>query len=285
MRKWDLVLVTLLIACLGLNLFIWREVQEIKENQTGAARRDQVDRISLSVSEAVQTIEVFAKEQKWIRENSFLLDKDNSGTDTMVVEAQFTFNTMEQKQKPFFLLREKGSKEWVQLELEHRRLLDYAIALNLSPLVEYEYQLITHGDWKRSSDICIIPYNIYGAPRWKEEIKVISVNSDEVDFTIYVFMAKDWPVSGMEPKNVTLKIETNGKELHQLSLDKENTNSPEKWKTKLRISDLTVIDEIEAFIEVEYQNGLKKKDDIELFKQRVQYEINKNSPNKILVNL
>ncbi|KUO62518.1 MAG: hypothetical protein APF84_01850 [Gracilibacter sp. BRH_c7a] len=284
MRKWDLALITLLIVCLGVNVFIWREVKDIKDNQTGMARRDQVDSIGLSVSDAVQTLEVFAKEQKWIQENTFLLNKEESGTNTMVVNAKFTFSTMEQNQSPYFLYREKGAQDWIQLELAQKGVLNYEVELNLAPLLEYEYQLLTSGDQKRASDIRVIPYNIYGAPKWKEEIKPKTNNSGDIEFKIYVFITENWPLPGMEPKNVTLKLEANGKELKNLSLVKDNENKPDTWNVQLNITDFALIDGLEAYIKVEYLNGLQRVDDIELFKQRVEYEIEKNNTNaKILV--
>ena len=282
MRKWDLALLTLLIFCLGLNFFIWQEVKDIKNNQMDVARRDQVDRIGLSVSEAVQTLEVFAKEQKWVQESYFLLDKEKSGTNTMIVQARFTFSTMEQNHIPYFLLREKGSKDWVEFELEHKQLLDYTIDLNLSPLAEYEYQIITYGDKKKTSDVRLIPYNLYGVPKWKEEIKAITGNSGDIEFVIKVFMIQSSSLPDMEPKNVTLKLEAYGKELETLSLSKENLDGSDTWSVKLKVSDFKVVNDIEAFIEVEYQNGLQRKDDIELFIQRVQYEINKNSAKNLV---
>ncbi len=284
MRKWDLALIALLIICLGVNVFIWREVKDIKDNQMGMARRDQVDSIGLSVSDAVQTLEVFTNEQKWIQENTFLLDKEKSGMNTMVVNAKFTFSTMEKNQRPNFLYREKGEKDWIELELEQKGVLNYDIELNLAPLIEYEYQLLTSGEQKRASDIRVIPYNIYGVPKWKEEIKPITSNTGDIEFKIYVFMTQSWPMPGMEPKNVTLRLEDNGKELKNLPLSKDNEKSSEAWKVRLNITDFAAIDGLEAFIEVEYQNGLQRRDDIELFKQRVEYEMDKNNSNaKILV--
>ena len=283
MRKWDLALITLLIICLGFNVFIWREVKDIKESQTGMARRDQVDSIGLSVSDAVQTLEIFAKEQKWVQENTFVLDKEKSGTNIMVVNAKFTFSAMEQNQNPYFLYREKGAQEWIQLELEQKGVLNYVVELNLAPLLEYEYQLLTSGNLKRATDVRVIPYNIYGVPKWKEEIKPITSNSGDIEFKIYVFMTQNWPLLGMEPKYVTLKLEANGKELKNLPLNKENENNSDKWYVKLNITDFALIDGLEAFIEVEYQNGLQRIDDIELFKQRVEYEMNKNNDVKVLV--
>lgn len=283
MRKWDIALITLLIVCLGVNVFIWREIKDIKEGQTGMARRDQVENISLSVSDAVQTLEVIAKEQKWIQENNFLLDKEKSGINTMVVNAKFTFSTMEQNQEPYLLFREKGSQDWIELELKQNGVLNYEVELNLAPLIEYEYQILTSGDQKRASDVGVIPYNIYGVPKWKEEIKPIISNSGDVEFKIYVFMTQNWPLPGMEPKNVTLKLEANGKELKNLPLNKENEKNPDKWSVKLNITDFALIDSLEAFIEVEYQNGIQRIDDIELFKQRVEYEMKKNNDVKVLV--
>lgn len=283
MRKWDIALITLLIVCLGVNVFIWREIKDIKEGQTGMARRDQVESIGLSVSDAVQTLEVIAKEQKWIQENNFLLDKEKSGINTMVVNAKFTFSAMEQNQEPYLLFREKGSQDWIELELKQNGVLNYAVELNLAPLIEYEYQILTSGDQKRASDVGVIPYNIYGVPKWKEEIKPIISNSGDVEFKIYVFMTQNWPLPGMEPKNVTLKLDTNGKELKNLPLNKENEKKPDKWSVKLNITDFALIDSLEAFIEVEYQNGIQRIDDIELFKQRVEYEMKKNNDVKVLV--
>lgn len=282
MRKWDLALVMLLIVSLGINVFIWLEVKDIKESQTSMARRDQVDSIGLSVSDAVQTLEGFAKEQQWIQENAFLLDKEKSSTNTMVVNAKFTFSTMEQNQSPHLLYREKGAQDWRQIELEQKGILNYAVELNLVPLIEYEYQLLTSGEQKRASDVRTIPYNIYGAPKWKEEIKPIISNSGEIEFKILVFMNQNWPVPEMEPENVTLMLEADGKELKNLPLHKESESSSDTWSVRLNINDYAVIDGLEAFIEVEYQNGLQRKDDIELFKQRVEYEINKNGV-KVLV--
>ncbi len=282
MRKWDLALITLLIICLGFNVFIWREVKDIKESQTGMARRDQVESIGLSVSDAVQTLEIFAKEQKWVKENTFVLDKEKSGTNTMVVNAKFTFSEIEQN-PPYFLYREKGAQEWIQLELEQIEVLNYFVELNLAPLLEYEYQIITSDDQKKATDVLVIPYNIYGVPKWKEEIKPIMSTSGDIEFKIYVFMTQNQPMLGMEPKYVTLKLKANGKGLKNLALSKENEKSSDKWNVKLNITDFALIDGLEAFIEVEYQNGLQRIDDIELFKQRVEYEMNKNNDVKVLV--
>lgn len=281
MRKWDFALLTLLIISLSLNYFIWIEIKDIKDNQTGMARRDELDRIGMSVSEAVQTLEVFAQEQKWIKDSTFILEKERSSINSMVVQAMFTFSTMDEKQQPYFLYREKGTEEWIELELVHNRLLDYGLDLNLSPLIEYEYQIITRGDNKRAGDVRQIPYNTYGAPKWKEEIEFIT-GSEDIQLKIYVFMNQNIPQAGMEPKNVTLKLTAYGKELQRLPLAQNNTDKPEVWNVKLKLTDPTVIDDIEAFVEVEYENGLQRTDDIELFQQRVEYEVNKHK--KVLVN-
>ena len=281
MRKWDFALLMLLIISLSLNYFIWIEIKDIKDNQTGMARRDELDRIGMSVSEAVQTLEVFAQEQKWIKDSTFILDKERSGINSMVVQAMFTFSTMDEKQQPYFLYREKGTEEWMELELVHNRLLDYGLDLNLSPLIEYEYQIITRGDKKRAGDVRQIPYSTYGAPKWKEEIEFIT-GSEDIQLKIYVFMNQNIPQAGMEPKSVTLKLSAYGKELQRLPLSQNNSDKPEVWNVKLKLTDPTVIDDIKAFVEVEYENGLQRTDDIELFQQRVEYEVNKHK--KVLVN-
>lgn len=279
MRKWDFALLTLLIVSLSVNFFIWLEIKDIKDNQTSMARRDELDRIGMSVSEAVQTLEVFAQEQKWIQDSTFMLDKERSGINNMVVQGMFTFSAMEADQTPYFMYREKGTEDWLELELIHNRLLDYRLELNLSPLLEYEYQIIARGDKKKAGDIQQIPYSIYGAPKWKEEIEFITT-SEDIQLKIYVFMNQNNPLTEMAPKSVTLKLTAYGKEFHSMPLTQTKADKPEVWSVKLRLTDPTVIDDIKASIEVEYQNGLKRINDIELFQERVEYEVQKNSNNK-----
>lgn len=277
MRKWDFVLIILLVISLGFNYFIWRDVRDIREKQVGIASRDQVDDLEADISEAIHILEVFTKEQRWLKESTFLLDKQTSGTDLIPVTGLFTFNRMELGQSPYLLYREKGTQNWLHLELKETTVLTYAGKLHLSPVLEYEYQLAARGDEIKASEISLIPYNVYGLPKWKEEIKPVPGDSNKMEFNIYVYISQHRPLPDMEPKNVSLILTADGKELEILPFSPEKTDNTNTWSVRLTFSDPTIVDKIEAFVEVEYMNGLKRKDDIELFQQRVQYEMSKHA--------
>lgn len=277
MRRWDFMLIVLLVISLGFNFYIWRDVRDIRENQVGIARRDQVDNLETNVSEAIHILEVFTKEQRWFKESTFLLDIHTSGTDLVPVTGMFTFNRMELDQFPYLLYREKGTENWLELELEETRVLTYAGKFYLSPQSEYEYQLAARGDEVKASEISLIPYNVYGLPRWKEEIKPVSAGSDKIEFNIYVYISQHRPLPEMEPENVSLILKADGKELETLPFSLEKTDSNDTWSVRLAFPDPTIVDKIEAVVEVEYTNGLKRRDEIELFQQRVQYEMSKHA--------
>lgn len=281
MRKWDVLLIVLLVASIGFNVFIWKEVKEIRENQVGIARRDQIEKIGTEVSEAVLTLKGFAQEQKWIKESSFVLNKDLSQGENMIVEGFFTFNRLDEDQTPFILYREQGTGLWTEKKLKLSNALSYSGQIEVSPLKQYEYQLFARGKTETASEILLIPYNLYGLPNWKTEIKTnLASNSKNVNFLISLFSAVNYPLDEMAPEDVNFILIKDGEVVERVPFSYDDKNPYEDtntWVLEWSISDASIIDEVEAYVEVEYKNGLVKKEKLDLFQERVKYEIQKKA--------
>jgi hypothetical protein len=132
--------------------------------------------------------------------------------------------------------------------------------------------MTARGATEISSDTALVPYNIYGLPRWSTDLKVaFASGSNAVDFTIFVLVSQNVPLPEMRPVQVNLRVESPGLEPESVAFT-EDRNAAGTWSTAWSLPDAAVVNDISVFIDVTYENGLVQSEPFELLKDRVRYE-------------
>jgi hypothetical protein len=268
---WAAVFLLLLLS-LVFQIFTWIYVREIREASPAPSNRALLEDLQTELAEMNQTLNSLAREQRWLQDCVFLLDKDNSRQENMAVKADVVFSRLSEAETPFILYRPKGETEWVEEELRLTQGLEYTTRILLSPYYEYEYMMTARGAMEISSDTALIPYNVYGLPRWSTDLKVaFASGSNAVDFTIFVLVSQNAPLPEMRPVGVKLRVESEGLEPESVSFT-EDRNAAGAWSTTWALADVSVVNDISVFIDVTYENGLTRSEPFELLKDRVRYE-------------
>ncbi|MFA6808634.1 MAG: hypothetical protein WCR27_06540, partial [Eubacteriales bacterium] len=202
---------------------------------------------------------------------------EKSSGEYMSVKGNFIFKTLPKDQVPYIIFRKKGDTDWVKQNLTKVGALSFETDIVISPFYEYEYQIISSDEETEiASAMGYIPYNIYGLPKWKTEIQTSTASGFEsVEFNIYIYMDVNSPLEEMQPEKASLVVGTD-KGITQVYSFKDGSDKSEGlWNLKWTLSSASVIDMLDANVEVEYKNGLKRTEKVELFKERVLYEFNK----------
>jgi hypothetical protein len=273
--RWIAVL-TLLLLSLGFQIFTWRSVQEIKNAAPAPTNSSLLENLQTELAEMNQTLNSLAREQRWLQDCVFLLDKNNSRQENMAVQVNAIFSRMGEAETPFILYRPKGEAEWTEEELRQEKALEYSTRVLLSPYYEYEYMMTARGAMEISSDTALIPYSVYGLPRWSTDLKVsFASGSNAVDFTIFVLISQNMPLPEMRPVSVRLRVESDGLDPESVDFT-EDRNAAGAWSTTWTLADASVVNDISVFIDVTYENGLTRSEPFELLKDRVGYEISRS---------
>ncbi|MDR1962017.1 MAG: hypothetical protein LBQ16_07015 [Gracilibacteraceae bacterium] len=272
-KKWIIPVIALLLLSLCFQVFIWLSVRELREAAPAPSNRDLLESLQTEMAEMNQTINSIAREQRWLQECVFLLDKDNSRQENMAVNVNVTLSRLGEKETIFILFRPKGDAEWAEEELRLVQGLEYSTRILLSPFYEYEYMVASRGGMEISSDTALIPYNVYGLPRWSTDLKVtFASGSNAVDFTIFVLVSQNVPLPEMRPVKVELRAESAGAVSESIGFA-EDHNAAGTWSTAWSLPDAAVVNDISVFIDVTYENGLTRSEPFEMLKDRVRYEM------------
>ncbi|MDR1604089.1 MAG: hypothetical protein LBS10_04775 [Gracilibacteraceae bacterium] len=271
MGAWIAVFLLLSIS-LVFQIFTWLTVRELREAAPAPSNRDLLENMQTELADMNQTLSSLAREQRWLQDCVFLLDKENSRQENMAVQVNALFSRLGEEETPFIRYRPKGEEEWTEEELHLTQGLEYSTRILLSPFYEYEYMAVARGAMEISSDTALIPYNVYGLPRWSTDLKLsFASGSNAVDFTIFVLVSQNAPLPEMRAARVSLRVESPGLEPESV-LFTEDRNAAGAWSTAWSLPDAAVVNEISVFIDVAYENGLTRSEPFELLKDRVRYE-------------
>jgi hypothetical protein len=267
---FSVFLAVLLAISIGFNFFVWLDLRSIKQAPPTVSR-EQLENITQSLAEINQALSSMAKEQRWIAETAFQLDKENSTRDNMILDVKVSFNRIAEDQKPIILHRLKGETTWEEDELTQKQGLEYEAKLLVSALNEYEYQVTASGSEDSAGDVLPVPYNIYGLPKWNTDLK-LTFTGNAVDISLFVLTSQNFPLPEMRPATVRLRMESLGLEPEIVDFAMEK-GAPEAWSAKLYLPDVTLVSDIEAYIDVTYENGLQKTEPFALLEERVRFEM------------
>jgi len=277
MRKLNWLIVILLIANLAFGVLIFLRTEDHKNALVGTVRFEQLERMENSFLELSQRLEQLIQEQKWLQKASFELDTEASDGETMVVVVELSLKRSVNEQAVFFLYREDGTSKWKEKKVSPQPAGTYTAEITLSPRLAYEYMVSAQGLTEAVSEVGRIPYNIYGLPKWKTDVRSeIDNKSRELIFNIQVYMPTRYPLPQMTPAGVDLTLKENGGPPEIIPLAAKQASGElagmAVWSGKWVLVEPRLTGEIEASIEVTYQNGLKRTEKVEEIINRIKYE-------------
>ncbi|MGP4071539.1 hypothetical protein ACTWQB_03170 [Piscibacillus sp. B03] len=116
--------------------------------------------LNQSTNSIYREVDSIRESNKWISDVNYDINSDESDHDEVQMELDWSFNEVESDAEISLMYRERES-DWIQVEAEHLEGNRYSATLKVTPLKEYEFQIISEGQVSRTSEIQPIPSDLY----------------------------------------------------------------------------------------------------------------------------
>jgi hypothetical protein len=170
MERQQKTLTLLLVVALlfgTYNSFQLRNLQRMVNDAADRTSR-QITSAQNSIQSAVwginSSIAQMREEERWVYPASYSAIESESSADGVVLELSWSFRELQRGADVYLLYRARtmsAPTEWTRVEASVQEGAAYNAPVMLSPLLEYEYQIVVEGDNLRSTQPVSIPVSLY----------------------------------------------------------------------------------------------------------------------------